>query len=395
MMYLTPVVDSITAALAIASLALAIWIYLLVARGGFWRTVEREDGTAPTPAHWPDVVAVIPARDEAEVIVRNLTSLLTQHYPGSFAVVLIDDQSRDGTAALAERAAATVGAAGRLTIVNGRTPPPGWGGKVWAMKQGVECVESAAAPRYLLFTDADIAYDPGALRHLVARAEAGDLVLTSYMVKLRCESVSERLFIPAFVYFFRMLYPFAWVNRPGGTAAAAGGCMLVRSEALRAAGGIDAIRGALIDDCALGRAMKMIGPIWLGLTDRVHSLRAYPDLGDVRRMVARTAYDQLNYSPLLLLATVAAISLVYLVPPGLAVFGSGLAQAAAAAAWMLMLLTFQPMLRFYRLSPLWALALPAVALAYMAFTLDSAYQHARGRGGSWKGRVHANVSELQ
>jgi hopene-associated glycosyltransferase HpnB len=383
-------------AFAIAALALAIWIYLMVARGGFWRTAEREDGTAPAPAHWPDVVAVIPARDEAEVIARNLTSLLAQHYPGPFTVLLIDDQSRDGTAAMAKRAAATVGAAWRLTIVSGRAPPAGWGGKVWAMKQGVERVESAgAAPRYLLFTDADIAYDPGALRHLVARAEAGNLVLTSYMVKLRCESLSERLFIPAFVYFFQMLYPFAWVNRPGGTAAAAGGCMLVRSDALRAAGGIEAIHGALIDDCALGRAMKMVGPIWLGLTDRVHSLRAYPGVGDVRRMVARTAYDQLNYSPLLLVATIVAMTLVYIAPPVLAVFGSGLAQAAAATAWALMLLTFQPTLRFYRLSPLWALALPAVAFAYMAFILDSAYQHARGRGGSWKGRVHANVSEMR
>src|SRR5262249_15642033 len=348
MMYLPPVGDSM-AAFAIAALTLAIWIYVMVARGWFWRTAEREDGAAPAPPHWPDVVAVIPARDEAEVIARNLTWVLTEHYVGSFTVVLIDDQSRDGTAAMAGRAAATVGATGRLTIVNGRTPPAGWGGKVWAMKQGVERVESAAeAPRYLLFTDADIAYDPGTLRHLVARAEAGDLVLTSYMVKLRCESLVERLFVPAFVYFFRMLYPFAWVNRPGGTAAAAGGCMLVRFDALRAAGGIEAICGALIDDCALGRAMKMVGPIWLGLTDRVHSLRAYPGVGDVRRMVARTAYDQLNYSALLLAATVAAMTLVYLVPPVLAVLGSWPTRAVAATAWVLMLLSFQPMLRFYR-----------------------------------------------
>jgi hopene-associated glycosyltransferase HpnB len=384
--------------LAIASAALAVWLYLITARGGFWRAVPRDDWTGlPAPAVWPGLVAVVPARDEADVVGESVTSLLAQDYPGSFAVTLIDDQSRDGTAAVAQEAATAAGAAHRLTVIGGRTPPIGWSGKVWAMKQGVDHVESLSAPpRYLLFTDADIVYDHAALRQLVARAEAGDLVLTSWMVKLKCESLVERLFIPAFVFFFQMLYPFAWVNRPNSsTAAAAGGCMLARAQALRAAGGIDAISGALIDDCALARRMKAVGPIWLALTDRARSLRPYPHVSDIRRMVARTAYDQLGYSPLALAATTVGLALTYLAPPLIALAGSGLARVLAAVAWALMVLGFQPMLRFYRLSPLWALALPGVALAYMAFTLDSAYQHARGRGGLWKGRVHANVSELR
>jgi hopene-associated glycosyltransferase HpnB len=378
--------------LAIA--ALAVWLYLLAARGGFWRAAERDDRDVPaTPNAWPDIVAVVPARDEADVIAASLGSLLRQDYPGSLRVVLIDDQSQDGTAAAAQRAAVDVGAADRLIIVSGRTPPAGWAGKVWAMRQGVEHVASIGAPpRYLLFTDADIAYDKDALKPLVARAEAGVLALASLMVKLRCETWSERAFVPAFVFFFQMLYPFAWVNRPDHPmGAAAGGCMLVRREALAAAGGIDAIQGALIDDCALGRNLKRVGSTWLGLTDRVHSLRAYPRVGDIRRMVARSAYTQLRCSPLLLAATIAGLALTYLAPPLTALLGTGVARALGVLAWAAMALAFQPTLRLYRLSPLWGLALPLIALAYMAFTLDSAYQHARGRGGLWKGRV-ADVS---
>ena len=204
-----------------------------------------------------------------------------------------------------------------------------WTGKVWAMKQGVDHADRLAhPPRYLLFTDADIAYAPDALRRLVARAEAGGLVLTSLMAKLRCESFAERALIPAFVFFFQMLYPFAWVNRRDcGTAAAAGGCMLVRRDALRAAGGIEAISDALIDDCALGRKLKSVGPIWLGLTERVRSLRAYPHVSDIRRMVSRSAYDQLHYSPLLLAGTIAGMTLIYLVPPFFSMFGTGLSRA--------------------------------------------------------------------
>lgn len=381
--------------LVIASAALAAWLYLTARRGGFWRALVRvEQNPAPRPVSWPAVVAVVPARDEAEVIGASLASLLHQDYPGAFDVILVDDQSRDGTAALARQAAA---AADRLTVISGRSSPPGWGGKVWAMQQGLDCVRRLRRPpRYVLFTDADIVFDRATLRQLVARAEADELVLTSLMVKLRCESVAERVFIPAFIFFFQMIYPFAWVNRPRHRmAAAAGGCMLARFSALTAAGGLQAIRGALIDDCALARRMKAVGPIWVGLTDRVHSLRPYPQVTDIRRMVARTAYDQLRYSPLLLAGTIAGMALTYLAPPLITLFGTGWAQLLAAAAWALMILAFQPTLRFYRLSPWRALALPGVALAYMAFTLDSAYQHSRGRGGLWKGRVHANVSGLR
>jgi hopene-associated glycosyltransferase HpnB len=283
-----------------------------------------------------------------------------------------------------------------LTILGGEPLPQGWTGKLWAMKQGVAQASSVAEPpRYLLLTDADISYQPNVIRRLVARAEAGSLVLTSLMVKLRCESLAERALIPAFVFFFQMLYPFAWTNRrDSAMAAAAGGCMLVRRDALEAAGGIEAIRSSLIDDCALGHSMKKQGPIWLGLSDSVHSLRPYPGVEDIRRMVSRSAYDQLNYSPLLLAGTVAGMLLTYLLPLLFAIFGTGVAQAIGALTWGLMSLAFLPIIRFYRLSPLWAFALPVIAALYMVFTLDSAVQHWRGRGGLWKGRVQARRAEV-
>jgi len=383
----------------IASMVLAIWLYLLAARGGFWLAGDRDDdgpaasGAADGP--WPAVAAIIPARDEAACVGDTVASLIRQNYPGLLHVIVVDDQSRDGTALVARDAAAALGAAERLTVVPGRALPPGWTGKLWAQQQGVELAETMAlAPDYLLFTDADIVYAPDVLTGLVARAQAGGLVLTSLMVKLRCESFAERLFIPAFIFFFQMLYPFAWINDPRrATAAAAGGCMLVRRDVLGAAGGMAAIRTALIDDCALGKNLKNFGPIWLGLTGRVHSIRAYPAVADIRRMVARTAYAQLRYSPLLLAGTVVGLALTYLAPVVLTLFGDGLAQYFGLVTWLMMALAFKPTLRLYRMSALWGLALPAIAAIYMAFTLDSAYQHGRGRGGMWKGRAQANVSE--
>jgi hopene-associated glycosyltransferase HpnB len=387
----------------IASMVLAIWLYLLAARGAFWRAREGDDepslGQGPSLGQnpWPAIAAIIPARDEAESVGETVASLLRQDYPGEFTVIVVDDQSRDATAQVARDAAAAPGASDRLTVLPGRVLAPGWTGKLWAQHQGVELAESAPQPpSYLLFTDADIVYAADALRGLVARAQSGGYVLTSLMAKLRCQSLAERMFVPAFIFFFQMLYPFAWANDPRrATAAAAGGCMLVRRDALRAAGGMAAIRGALIDDCALAKVLKAHGPIWIGLTERVRSIRAYPAVEDIRRMVSRTAYAQLRYSPVLLAGTVLGLTITYLAPVALAVFAGGPARDLGIAAWLIMAVVFQPTLRFYGVSMLWGLALPAIAATYMAFTIDSAYQHARGRGGMWKGRAQANVSDLR
>ena len=363
---------------------LVIWAGLLVAHGGFWRASERDDRALPQgPAAWPSVTAVVPARDEADVIARSIGSLLAQDYPGDFKVILVDDQSSDGTA----DAARALPRADRLTILTGAARPQGWTGKLWAVKQGVA---AAGNPDYLWLTDADIAHDKDNLRHLMTRAEAGKLMLTSLMVKLHCKSWSEAYLIPAFVFFFDMLFPFAWVNNPKNkTAAAAGGCMLVKRTALERAGGIDVIRSEIIDDCALGRALKAQGPIWLGLTERASSIRPYRGMAEIRAMVARSAYAQLGYSPLALLGTFVGMIAVYGAAPLLAIFARESAQASGILAWVAMTLAFQPILKFYRLSPLWGLVLPLIGFVYAAFTLDSAIQHWRGRGGMWKGRAQA------
>ena len=368
----------------LALIPVAIWLYLLAGRGMFWVMQERDDRNEPaSPKTWPSVVAVVPARNEADVISETIGSLLKQDYPGSFRVVLVDDQSTDGTA----NAAHALEGADRLTLLSGAPRPPGWTGKLWAVRQGIT---RAGSPDYLWLTDADIAHTPDNLRRLVARAESGKLVLTSLMAKLHCRSWPERYLIPAFVFFFDMLYPFAWVNNPKRKlAAAAGGCMLVKRDALERAGNIDAIRSQIIDDCALGRAMKAQGPIWLGLTERARSVRPYQGMGEIRSMVARSAYAQLGYSPLLLAGTFAGMIVVYAAAPLLAVFAHDSAQASGILVWAAMTLAFQPILRFYRLSPLWGFALPLIGAVYALFTLDSAVQHWRGRGGMWKGRAQA------
>ncbi len=381
----------------LASMVLAIWLYLLAGRGAFWLAAERDDEIASWEGPWPAVAAIIPARDEAETVGETVSSLLRQDYPGEFNLLLIDDQSQDATAQVAIAAAAALGAAGRLAVLPGRGLPAGWTGKLWAQHQGVERAENVPRPpTFLLFTDADIVYEPDALTNLVARAQANGTVLTSLMAKLRCKSFAERMFVPAFIFFFQMLYPFAWVNDPRrATAGAAGGCMLVRREALGAAGGMAAIRDALIDDCALAKKLKAQGPIWLALTERAHSIRGYPDVGSIRGMVSRTAYAQLRYSPLLLAGTVVGLALTYLAPVALTLFATGMAQFLGIFTWLLMAFAFRPTLRLYGVSALWGLALPAIAAMYMAFTADSAYEHARGRGGMWKGRAQANISELR
>ena len=388
-------------AVAVSLIPLAIWAYLLFGRGWFWLCGERDDSAAAANKVrneadvWPSLVAIIPARDEADMIAHSVGSLLRQDYSGPFSVVVVDDQSTDGTTAVASNAASDAHAAERLKIVTGNGPPPGWTGKLSAMRQGLAEVEAGApAPELVLFTDADIAYAPHVLTRLVAIARAKNSVLTSLMVKLRCESAAERWLAPAFVFFFQMLYPFAWVNdRRRPTAAAAGGCMLVRRETLHAAGGLEAVQSALIDDCALGALMKGQGPIWLGLTESVDSLRAYPTFADFHRMVARSAFAELRYSPLRLVGAIGGMALVYVTPPLFAIFARGGAQVAGAVAWAMMALALAPTLRLYRRPFVGGLALPGIAAAFLAFTFDSALQYWRGRGGYWKGRIQAPMRE--
>ncbi len=374
-----------------AFLALAIWSYLAIGRGGFWRCSERDDGDPRPPAVWPRVAVVIPARNEADVIVKCLSSLLRQDYPGPWSVVVVDDNSGDGTAEAARRAASDCDPHRRLTIMSGAALPQGWTGKLWALSQGMTAARSLNDDvEYFLLSDADIVYAPEMLRWLVAHTVAREALLASFMVKLRCDSRAERFLVPAFVFFFQMLYPFPWVNRhERAIAAAAGGCMLVHAGTLRDIGGIEAIRDALIDDCALARKVKTRGPIWLGLTDRVTSIRSYPGWSDMAQMVSRSAYAQLGYSLVQLAASVAALLLTFVVPPVAALAGSGYASLFGLWAWVTMAFLFIPTLRIYRVSRWGSIALPAIAFAYLMFTLNSAFQTIRGRGGFWKGRFQA------
>jgi hopene-associated glycosyltransferase HpnB len=383
----------------IGLLSLAVWLYMLLARGGFWLARERDEPAVAAPRHWPAVVAVVPARDEADVIARSIGSLLAQDYAGPFRVVLVDDGSSDGTAAVAQSVERGVKGAvdgqRRLDVLAGTPLPTGWTGKLWALEQGVRHATAGGdAVDYVLLTDADIGHAPDNVSQLVARAEQDGRVQVSLMAELSCASPAERFLIPAFVYFFQMLYPFSWVARGDRrTAAAAGGCTLVRRDALERAGGIAAIRSEIIDDCALARRLKAEGPIWLGLTRRATSLRPYGGFLKIGRMISRSAYAQLGYSPLALAGTVAAMAVVYLAPPLLALFAEGLPRWLGLCTWLVMALTFQPMLRFYRQSPLWGLALPAIGTAYAAFTVQSAVDFWRGRGGLWKGRVQAMAGD--
>lgn len=372
---------------ALAAATLLIWLYLLLFRGRFWRLKSRlPDLHAPIPPR--TVAVVIPARDEADLIGDTIEGLLTQRFPGRLQVILVDDASTDGTAAAAARAAASLNASAQLTIVPGRPLPRGWSGKVWAMAQGAEASD-ALAPDYLLFTDADIHHDPGAVSALVALAESDDWDLVSCMVELRARTLAERALVPAFVFFFFMLYPPAWIASPRArTAGAAGGCMLMRPRALAALGGLAAIRSELIDDCALARAAKRAGSrIWLGLTRQSRSTRPYGSFGAVERMISRTAFNQLGHSYLMLLGTLTGLALTYLAPPALLLTGSVLPAALGACAWTLMCIAYAPIVRFYRLTPLWVPALPAIALFYAAATAHSAIQYALRRGGQWKGRA--------
>jgi hopene-associated glycosyltransferase HpnB len=387
----------------------AAWVYLIVAHGGYWRTDQLLPAPGGEPAVWPAIVAVVPARNEAGILPATLPALLGQEYPGEFAVILVDDGSSDGTgeiaAELGDKAAREGGAS--LTVVGGKPRPDGWAGKVWAMAQGLEAAGGLAGrPGYVLFTDADIAWAPGALRALAAAAERDDRALVSQMALLRAETAWERVVVPAFVYFFAQLYPFRRVNSPASRpAGGAGGCMLISRAALGKAGGLEPIRGALIDDVALATLLKRDGTrCWLGLTTEVRSVRPYPRLTDLWHMIARSAYTQLRYSPPLLTGTIAGLLLLYAAPPAgaiawLAAAAGGAAGGAGTGAatmlagisglvgWGLMTVSYLPMLRFYRLSVLRAPTLPLIALLYAAMTADSARRHYAGRAVSWRGRA--------
>jgi hopene-associated glycosyltransferase HpnB len=370
-------------------LAAVVWLYFLAAHGGYWLTSQRLPASRTATAQhesWPRVAVIVPARNEAEMLPVTLPTLLAQDYPGVLDIVLVDDRSEDGTGK-------TAASLGDVQVIPGQPPPEGerWAGKVWAMAQGM-----AAAPEeagYLVFTDADIAWEPGGLTALMTAARDDDRDLVSQMVLLRARTGWERLLVPAFVYFFAQLYPFRRVNRRSSrTAAAAGGCMLVRRAPLERAGGLAMIKGARIDDVALGQLIKKNGgSTWLGLSTHIKSARPYEGLASLWQMVARSAYIQLRYNPLLLAGTILGLLFTYLLPPaalitGLAA-GNALVAAAGGTAWLLMSVSFLPMLRLYRLSPLRALTLPFIALLYAAMTVDSARLHYAGRGGEWKGRI--------
>jgi len=398
---------------AVAAASLLAWIGLLLARGGYWRVSPRlVPPPVDDPLPHPGVVAVIPARNEADVLPETLPTVLAQRYPGPFRVVLLDDRSEDGTATAAQDAAAAILATDRLQIVPGAPLPSGWSGKVWAMHQGAlvaGCTAPAARPvalhqaerpEFLWLTDADVAHEPWVLQALVDRAETDRLDLVSAMARLRVGSGWDRLLVPAFVYFFAKLYPFRFVGDPRRhDAGAAGGCVLVRRGALERAGGFEAIRSALIDDCALARRIKRAGGrLWLGFSRGVSSVRRYGRLASVWAMVTRSAYTQLGHSPLMVIGTVIGMLFLYALPPAaclggavataLAVPGALALAAVGGAGWGLMTASFVPIVRHHGVGPWWAGSLPAAGVLYTAMVISSAWCHARGRGGAWKGRTY-------
>ncbi len=393
----------------LAVLALMAWLYLVLGHGGFWRADARLGDGGADPAQWPAVAAIVPARNEQAVIGAAIASLLAQDYPGPLTVIMVDDDSDDGTRDVATRTGAEQAAArapeGRdVHVIEAGPLAAGWTGKLGALDRGVSAAKTLCADaKYFWFTDADIAHQPRNLRRLVAKAESDGLDLVSLMARLGCKSFWERLLIPAFVFFFQKLYPFPWVNDPARrAAAAAGGCVLLRAQALARIGGLGAIAGELIDDCALARAVKSSGKsggaIWLGQGETARSLREDQGLGAIWAMVARTAFDQLGYSAWLLAGCVLAMALVYGAPPVVLVLaaanGAWPAASMAGLAWGLMVLAYGPTCKLYGRPWVSGLALPVAAGFYMLMTLSSAWAHWRGRGGAWKSRHHGAAGAI-
>jgi len=371
---------------SIATLTAGTWAYLVLARGSFWRTKNTIPDAGDKAQSLRGVVAVVPARNEAELIGPVVASLLNQNV--AMPVIVVDDESTDGTADVARRTAEKTGQADALIVIQSKPLPAGWTGKLWAMHQGIEYAR-ASNPAWLMLTDADVLHGPDTVTNLGLIASQGHYDLVSFMVKLHCESLPEKLLIPAFVYFFFKLYPPAWVrNTSRSTAGAAGGCMLVRTETLDRAGGLGAIRNAVIDDCALAKLLKHHGAkLWMSLSDQSQSVRRYDTFSHIEHMISRTAFNQLKHSSLLLLGTIAGMVITYLVPPLLLLTGSRLAVFMGAAAWTAMTLTYATVVRHYRLNSTWALTLPLAAPFYLGATIHSAFKYWNGRGGEWRGRV--------
>jgi hopene-associated glycosyltransferase HpnB len=387
--------------IAAGVLTLLIWTYLVFARGGFWRIYAakaplqqgaalHESSSANDPVR---IAVIIPARNEADVVDCVVRSLLQQTGQNAIHIFLVDDGSTDSTAQVARAAAMAIGQSKALTIVPGTPLPSGWSGKLWALEQGIELARQTN-PDFFLFTDADIEHAPDSLSSLVAIARSGPYDLASFMVKLHCRSLAEKLLIPAFVYFFFKLYPPRWIANPRrNTAGAAGGCILIRPAALEKTGGLASIRQEVIDDCSLAARVKHAGGrLWLGASATTRSIRPYGSFSEIGRMISRSAFSQLRHSTLLLLLSTIGMAATYLLPPALVVGGYHAAPAAlgagtAAAAWLLMIVSYIPVLRLYRLSPLWTLALPVAAVFYMGATFHSAVKYWSGEGGQWKGRI--------
>lgn len=385
----------------LAAIACGAWVFLLWGHGRFWLADQRihEHGHNLDLEEWPGVIALVPARNEAAHLPATLRGLLDQEYPGLFRILLIDDESEDGSAECAAKVAREHPRGHHLEVVSTRERPEGWVGKMWALQNGLEFAQSRDLPwRYAFLSDADISHPPLNLRSLVGHAQSEDRALVSLMVKLESEGAWERWLIPAFVYFFQQLYPFPRVNQPGTrTAAAAGGCVLVRRDILERIGGFAAIRGEVIDDCALAARVKREAPIWLGLSETARSIRPYGGLSGVWEMVARSAFTQLRHSWALLLLTVIAMFWLYLVPPLLVLSAPWHRDTAALAlgigAWALQALSFAPTLALYGRHPIWGFSLPLAGALYTAMTVDSALRHRRGQGAVWKNRAQAGRAE--
>ena len=401
--------------IGVGLLSLLIWLGVLLhpARPWDFQPVGDDEPFPPSLAPWPAVCILVPARNERDSLPETLPSLLTQEYPGEFAVVVVDDRSQDGTAEIARAIAKKCGTEERLAVITGAPLPPGWVGKVWALEQGASFCGvggrepsqlKISKPEYLLLTDADIRHAPDSLRRLVAESQGERLALNSRMARLRCVSGPERLLIPPFVFFFNLLYPMRQVNNPRhAMAGAAGGCVLLQTAALERAGGFSCIKNCIIDDVSLARQIKRVdAPIRLALSRReVESRRAYDSLHTIWVMVRRTAFTELQYSWVRLLGTLVGMALMFVVPPLWTIGGVGIllaewgspitetsllvcASLIGLAAWTIMALVYRPAVRFFQLSPMWCWLLPVAGVLYEGMTLDSAMRYVTGKHIGWR-----------